>query len=300
MLAGDRIGTVFAFSGQMAQFVPETLSQRFVMDFGDMDSAKFAQYADEGAGPMRWINRREGEKLFAFERATAARADASLFVSEAEANLFRARTGLANIQPLSNGIDVDYFDPAADFPRLSPEQRGDRPMILFTGQMDYAPNAAAVGWFAGKALPLIPGARFVIAGRNPVPSVRALAGDRVHVTGAVADIRSWLAAADIVVAPLRLARGIQNKVLEAMAMAKPVCASPAAFEGIEAEPGRHLVVADTAEAMAESIRSLLADRGRADALGQAARRHVVHSYTWQARLGPLADIVFPSRRKQAA
>jgi sugar transferase (PEP-CTERM/EpsH1 system associated) len=293
-LADDRIGTVFAFSGQMAQFVPAGARQRFVMDFGDVDSAKFDQYAEGRAGPMRWINRREGERLAAFERATAVRADLCLFVSEAEAALFRARTGLANIRALSNGIDVDFFDPAADFPRLD---KGDRPLLLFTGQMDYPPNVEAVAWFAREVLPLVPAARFAIAGRNPPPSVRALASERVTVTGAVADMRSWLAAADVVVAPLKLARGIQNKVLEAMAMAKPVVASPAAFEGIEAEPGRDLLVAEDAAGTAAAIDRLLKAPGT---IGAAARRQMQRRYRWEARLAPLAEMVDPSSRREAA
>jgi len=293
-LAGDSIGTIFAFSGQMAQFVPAGVRQRFVMDFGDVDSAKFAQYAAEGAGPMRWVNRREGERLAAFERAVAGRADLCLFVSEAEAALFRERTGLANISALSNGIDVDHFDPDADFPRL---EKGETPVLLFTGQMDYPPNADAVAWFAHEVLPLVPGARFVIAGRNPPAAVRALAGARVTVTGAVPDMRSWLAAADVVVAPLKLARGIQNKVLEAMAMAKPVVASPAAFEGIEAIAGRDLLVADDAAATAAAVNRLLADPG---AIGSAARRQMELRYRWQARLAPLAAMVDPAQPRRAA
>lgn len=299
-LADERVGTVFAFSGQMAQFVPATLRQRFLMDFGDVDSAKFDQYAAQGSGPMRWVNRREGTKLLAFERATAERADLSLFVSGAEAELFRAKTGLANVRALSNGIDLDYFDPAAGFPRLDAAEKGQRPLLLFTGQMDYPPNEEAVAWFAREVLPMAPGARFAIAGRNPSASVRALAGEQVIVTGAVADMRSWLAAADIVVAPLRLARGIQNKVLEAMAMAKPVIASPAAFEGIEAMPERDLIVADGAAATARAIDALLAAPERAAALGRAARRRMGEAYRWDARLAPLAEMVDPSIAREAA
>jgi sugar transferase (PEP-CTERM/EpsH1 system associated) len=249
---------------------------------------------------MRWVNRREGEKLFAFERATAARADLSLFVSEAEASLFRAMTGLANIRALSNGIDVDHFDPAASFPRLDDGARGQGPLLLFTGQMDYAPNIQAVEWLARQVLPRVPGARFVIAGRNPPPAVRALAGDRVIVTGAVADMRSWLAAADVVVAPLKLARGIQNKVLEAMAMAKPVVASPAAFEGIEAMAGRDLMVADDAVAFAGAVNGLLHAPDRAAAMGAAARAQMELSYRWEARLAPLAEMVDPDIHRKAA
>jgi sugar transferase (PEP-CTERM/EpsH1 system associated) len=280
--------------------VPEGAPQRFVMDFGDVDSAKFTQYADQGAGPMRWVNRREGERLFAFERVTAARADVSLFVSEAEAALFRARTGLANIQALSNGVDVDHFDPAADFPRLTGTERGEGPLILFTGQMDYAPNADAVIRFAREVLPQVPGARFAIAGRNPLSAVRALASDTVIVTGAVSDMRSWLGAADLVVAPLGLARGIQNKVLEAMAMAKPVVASPGAFEGIEAMPGRDLLVADGPAATIAAVDSLLSDPARASAIGAAARARMEEAYRWEVRLAPLAAIVGAKGDRKAA
>ena len=296
-LTDPRISGIYAFSGQMAQFVPAEARQRFVMDFVDMDSAKFAAYAEEGRGPMRLLHAREAKRLFSFECAVAARADVSLFVSEAEAELFRERSGAANVRPLANGIDSGFFDPAADLPALTAQERGGAPVLLFTGQMDYRPNVDAVRWFAQEVLPLLPAARFVIAGRNPVPEVRALAGPRVTVTGAVRDMRSWLAAAEIVVAPLRIARGIQNKVLEAMAMARPVIASPAAFEGIEAEPGRDLLVEETAQGMAAQIEALLQDRDRAKRLGAAARELVTATYRWEARLAPLeAMLALPRPR----
>jgi sugar transferase (PEP-CTERM/EpsH1 system associated) len=300
LLESGRISTVFGFSGQMAQFVPDGCAARFVMDLGDVDSEKFAQYGTEGRGPMAWVNRREAVRLAAFERATAARADVTTFVSEAEAALFRARTGLPNIRALSNGIDLDFFDPSAAFPPLDRSERPVAPLLLFTGQMDYAPNVDAVRWFAHEVMPRLPEALFVIAGRNPTAEVRRLAGQWVQVTGAVDDMRSWLAAADVVVAPLRIARGIQNKVLEAMAMARPVVASPAAFEGIEAEPGRDLVVADGAGAMAEAVSRLLADPAEVGRLGRAGRACVERSYSWEARLAPLAEIVFPGERRVAA
>ncbi|MEA3063687.1 MAG: hypothetical protein QOJ27_115, partial [Sphingomonadales bacterium] len=286
-----------AEAGQMGQFVPARTGARFVMDFGDVDSAKFEAYAADGR-VLAAIHRREGEKLAAFERAVAARADLSLFVSEAEAALFRRRSGLAgaDIRALQNGVDLDYYDPEAVFPRVG--EGG--PLIVFTGQMDYSPNIDAVSWFARDVLPLLPGARFAIVGRKPAEAVRRLAGPRIVVTGAVPDVRSWLAAADVAVAPLRIARGIQNKVLEAMAMARPVVASPAAFEGIEAAPGRHLLVAEGAGAQAEAIAALLGDPARAAAMGQAARRHMLERYRWEARLAPLADMIGAGPRQAAA
>ena len=297
LIAGRRIDTVFAFSGQMAQFVPA--GPRFVMDFVDVDSAKFEAYAESGPVALRWLMRREAELLSAFERATAGRADASLFVSEAEAALFRARTGLSNVVALSNGIDVDFFDPAADFARLRAEERGEGPLVLFTGQMDYRPNVEAVTGFARDVLPQLPGVRFAVAGRKPAPEVLALKEAGVLVTGEVADIRSWLDAADLVVAPLAIARGIQNKVLEAMAMARCVVASPAAFEGIEAEPGRELVLAAAPEQGA-AIAHLLAHPANAREIGLAARRRMETEYRWDARLAPLEQIVFPSAERAAA
>lgn len=292
------VTTAFAFSGQMAQFVPP--GPRFVMDFVDMDSAKFSAYAESGPAALRWLMRREAEKLFAYERKIAARAAVSLFVSEAEAALFRSRTALPNIRALSNGIDTARFDPAADFPRLPRDERGEGPLLLFTGQMDYRPNVEAVVGFARTVLPLLPGVRFAVAGRNPAPEVLALRQHGVAVTGAVPDIRSWLDAADLVVAPLAIARGIQNKVLEAMAMAKPVVASSAAFEGIEAEPGRDLIVAGGPDEQARAIRGLLASPERAREIGSAARARMLAAYRWEARLAPLAQIVFPHRARAAA
>jgi sugar transferase (PEP-CTERM/EpsH1 system associated) len=298
VLARRDIGTIFAFSAQMAQFVPCAARPRFVMDFVDMDSAKFADYAQAG-GAMGLVHRREAQRLLAFERATAARADVSLFVSEAEARLFRDRAGLAegDIRVLQNGVDLAFYDPDGDFPRLAPK----RPLIVFTGQMDYAPNVDAVAWFADAVLPLVPEADLAIVGRNPSQAVKRLgARERVTVTGAIEDVRSWLAAADVAVAPLRIARGVQNKVLEAMAMGRPVVATPAAFEGIEAEAGRDLIVAEGARAQAGAVRTLLADRARAAAMGDAARRCMERSYSWEARLAPLAQIVGLPARKAAA
>jgi len=297
LLAERPIETVFAFSGQMAQFVPA--GPRFVMDFVDVDSAKFEAYARTGPVALRWMMRREAELLGGFERETAARADVSLFVSEAEAAVFRTRTGLRNALAVSNGIDLAFFGPEASFPRLPAEERGEGPLVLFTGQMDYRPNVEAVTGFARDVLPELPGVRFAVAGRKPAPEVVALRDAGVIVTGEVADIRSWLAAADIVVAPLGIARGIQNKVLEAMAMAKPVVASPAAFEGIEAEPGRELVLAAAPE-QAAAISHLLAHPAKARDIGLEARRRMQSHYRWEARLAPLEQLIFPASERAAA
>jgi len=303
MLAQREIGTIFAFSAQMAQFVPADVGARFIMDFADMDSAKFAGYGAAGLGPRAWIYRREAGRLLAHERAVAQRADLSLFVSEAEAQLFREGTGLtANIAALENGVDLGFYDSAAAFPRLTPGQRGQGPLIVFTGQMDYRPNVEAVTSFAHDVMPLIlreaPNARFAIVGRKPAAAVRRLDASRsTLVTGAVADVRSWLDAADVVVAPLTIARGVQNKVLEAMAMARPVVATSAAFEGIAAVAGRDLLVADGSDTQAAAVLRLLRDPAEAAAIAAAARRRMEAAYSWSARLAALPEMLGrPARR----
>lgn len=305
-LAKPGVSALFVFSSQMAQFVPRGIAQRFVMDFVDMDSAKFAEYGGQGRGPVAWINRREGRRLLAFERETTLRADVSLFVSAAESELFRREAGLphADIRAIQNGVDLEFFDPTANFSRLSEAERGEGPLILFTGQMDYRPNVDAVRFFAEEVLPLVrsemPNASFAIVGRNPASEVHHLDGDGVRVIGAVPDVRSWLAAADAVVAPLRIARGVQNKVLEAMAMARPVVASPAAFEGIDAIEGGDLRVAGSAEEQSRAVLDLLRDPGLGRIIGTAARRRMEAAYRWEKRLEPMAEIMGVPHRRAAA
>jgi sugar transferase (PEP-CTERM/EpsH1 system associated) len=298
VLATRSIDTIFCFSGQMAQYLPAE-GPRVVMDFVDMDSAKFAGYAEAARLPVSWMMRREARLLGAFERAVSARADASLFVSEAEAALFRASGGGGRVVVVENGIDTGRFDPAAAFEAVE----APRPLIVFTGQMDYRPNVEAVQWFADAILPRIRRAHrttFAIVGRNPDSAVAALGRlPGVIVTGEVDDVRGWLAAASVVVAPLKLARGVQNKVLEAMAMARPVVASAAAAEGID--HADTIRVGADAEGIAGEVCALLADRPGAEALGKAARARAIERYGWAARLAPLDALMgFAEQHRSAA
>ncbi|RYD44763.1 MAG: TIGR03087 family PEP-CTERM/XrtA system glycosyltransferase [Sphingomonadales bacterium] len=296
LLAQGSITHIVAFSGQMAQYLPADFDGPVLMDFVDVDSAKFATYAEQDKRqPLNWVHAREAVKLGAFEAQVSRKVDASLFVSEAEAVLFRSYSGLGadRVRAVENGIDTDRFDPAV---MLEPVGVGEGPLAVFTGQMDYRPNIDAVRWFSNDILPLISNrhqqARFAIVGRAPTDEVRALEKlPGVTVTGEVADVRPWLAAADAVVAPLLLARGVQNKLLEAMAMARPVVASAAAAEGIDATAGEHMLVADDAAAMAEAVCSLFADRASAATMGQAARARMIARYGWDARLAPLGDLL---------
>lgn len=296
VLASGNVTTVVAFSGQMAQFVPSRPG-RFVMDFVDVDSAKFAAYAGTAPRALRWLHAREARLLARYEHSVARRADLSLFVSTEEAAAFRAGGGMdtASVATLENGIDLAYYDPTATFDLRPEGAPAERPLIVFTGQMDYRPNIDAVTGFAADVLPAVrarhPDARFAIVGRKPDAALRRLGGrDGVIVTGAVPDVRGWIAAADVIVAPLSIARGIQNKVLEGMAMARPVVASPAAFAGIDAVPGQDLVVAPPSE-MAAAILDLIARLDRAAAIGRAARSLVERRYGWDARLRPLTAMI---------
>ena len=295
ILARHSIDAIYVFSSQMAQYLPARPRQRVVMDFVDMDSAKFAAYAQTSSGIMAWMMQRESQLLLAHEKAVAARADASLFVSEAEAELFRSKTGAQRVHVLENGIDTDFFNPAAQFKRI--DTMGS--LIVFTGQMDYRPNIEAVTWFVDTILPHVrvrhPEARFAIVGRNPTDAVKALGRQPgVIVTGEVADVRGWLSAATVVVAPLKLARGVQNKVLEAMAMARPVVASAAAAEGID--HADTILTGATVGELSEAINDLLSDPVEAARLGAAAREQVIGRYAWAACLAPLDSLLALSGR----
>ena len=301
-LASGSISHIFVFSGQMAQYVPADFAGRLVMDFVDVDSAKFESYASEGSSFMRWVNAREGKKLAAFEAEIAGRADASVFVSEAEAALFRDRSGAKNVTGLGNGIDTVFYDPATSFKKLHP--MFPDPLIVFTGQMDYRPNIEAVSDFAQNALPAIraahPDTTFAIVGRNPTEAVSALSAlPGVQVTGEVDEVRTWLAGADVVVAPLRIARGIQNKVLEAMAMAKPVVVSKAAAEGIEAKDKVHFRVAKSVADEGKIVSELLSDADARQKLGAAARAHVRAHYSWDGQLAALDKILQPNKLRHS-
>ena len=278
------------FSGVMAQYVYRKSASPLppiVINFADVDSAKWTQYASQHRWPMSWLYRREGERLLSFERAVAARARCSLFVTASEAALFcqLAPECSDRVEVMCNGVDSNFFAPNPAV--VSPFTPSEIPLV-FTGAMDYWPNIDAVTWFAQNALPALrqarPQLRFYIVGRAPPPSVLALAGEGVVVTGTVPDVRPYLQHAAVVVAPLRIARGIQNKVLEAMAMARPVVAARSCVQAIDAKAGEELVPAETPEDYVREVDSLLQSAQRAAAVGQAGRLRVLQSYSWDAHL----------------
>jgi sugar transferase (PEP-CTERM/EpsH1 system associated) len=281
----ERIARAFAYSSPMAQYILGRPGLRCIVDFVDMDSAKWTDYARRRPWPVSAVFSREGSRLLAWEQEVAARADATLFVTEEEADLFRNASphNPGHIVAVRNGVDSDFFSPSHDLP--SPFGADER-AIVFTGAMDYWPNIDAVTWFAGEVLPKIRErdrkVRFYVVGMNPAPVVQALGKDAATVvTGRVEDVRPYLQNARVVVAPLRVARGIQNKILEAMAMAKPVVSTTAAAAALAGWPGSDFEVAADASEYAAKVCALL-DAGRAEAMGRLARERVLHDYAWAA------------------
>ena len=300
VLRDHPVSTIYVFSGQMGQYIPEDYAGRVIFDFVDVDSAKFEAYAQSHSGIRRCLEAREAQLLSIEEARLARRSAVSLLVSAAEAALFAGRLApidraACDIRALGNGIDSQMFDSAAVKPEPSMLQCAG-PRLIFTGQMDYAPNVAAVLRVVQRILPLIraqlPTASFHVVGRNPGKLVAALDGvNGCHIWGSVADMRPWLSAADLALVPLEIARGIQNKVLEAMAMGLPVVLTSGAATGIGATPGKHFAVADSDEDLAAGCIALLSQPRKARAIGQEARQYVVNEMSWQAMLAPLDSLL---------
>ena len=296
-MAAHSIRRVVAFSSAMAQFADEFTDVRRVMDFVDVDSDKWAQYAASKPWPLSWVYRRESATLLRYERSVAQRWDASVLVSNDEAALFRrlAPDAAARVSGISNGVDSDYFSPQHTYANPYP---AGAPVLVFTGAMDYWANVDAVVWFVREVFPQVRAqmkdARFYIVGSRPSAEVQALSQcGGVTVTGSVPDVRPYLHFAAAAVAPLRIARGIQNKVLEALSMARPVLATSAAAEGLISQPQEALWVADAAQDYAQRCLALL--RGEiAPQAGASGRRCVVEHYSWAGNLARFSELLEPS------
>ncbi len=292
-MARTKMDVVYIYSVAMAPYAIGLDHPRKILDATDIDSEKWAEYATDAKYPMRLVWAREARNLLAYERACAAACDWTFFVSQPEADRFAelAPEVAGRVVALENGVDLQRFSPEQDYP--SPFT-GPAPRVVFTGNMDYWPNADAAIWFAREVMPLlrarVPGITFWAVGARPTPEVSALAAlPGVFVTGFVEDVRPYVAHASVIVCPLRIARGIQNKVLEGMAMGRPVVASPGAFEGVRAQPGRELLVADGAEAFVQCVCAVL--EGAHPGLGAAARAAMEVGYAWPAVLGKLSEYV---------
>lgn len=280
---------VFAFSSSMGEYGLEAASRGSrVMDLVDLDSQKWRQYAELSSGPKARLYDLEARRMRDWEASLLDSYDHCVVCTGPEMEEMRRHHPHGSIRAIHNGVNLELF------PYVEP---GDRPpVIAFTGAMDYFPNVDAVGYFAAEILPLVleqrPDAEFRIIGRNPAPSVRALDDlDRVSVVGAVPDIATELHRAAVAVAPLRVAQGVQNKVLEAMCSGTPVVASAKAFLGIDAAAGDDLVVVDEPAATAAAVVELIGDAGRRVALAARARATIEERYCWERSVAELEQLL---------
>lgn len=275
---------VYAYSSSMGAFMLPHGGVRRVMHFAELDSDKWRQYAERTRFPMSWVYRREWRTLWAFERELAHAVDENVLCTSLEERVFNDRIPGAPSMVLRNGVDLSGGEPGA--------RAAEPGHLVFVGVMNYYPNVEGCVWFVEEILPRVrervPEARLSIVGAHPTPEVLQLARHpAVEVTGFVDDPKDWLRRASVSIAPLRIARGIQNKVLEAMAMAVPVVGTTSATQGVEGTPGEHFLLADDVGAQVEAVCALLSDNARARALGDAGRRFVEERYDWEACLAPL-------------
>ena len=281
----------YAFSSSMGAFLmPHALP--WVMHIAELDSDKWRQYSERTKPPMKWVYRREWKTLLSFEKRLAQAALTNVLCTPLEEKIFQREIPGPPTDVIQNGVDLEYFHPAPE--------KSEPARMTFTGVMDYLPNIDACVHFVQEIFPLIraahPNARFDIVGSKPTPEVQALAQtDGVTVTGFVDDIRDWAHKASVAVAPLRIARGIQNKVLEALAMGLPVVGSTSATQGVQGKPGEHYWVTDDPKEHARMVIDLLDNPDKARALGQTGRQFVEDHYDWEVTLAKLDEILTRQR-----
>jgi sugar transferase (PEP-CTERM/EpsH1 system associated) len=259
-----------------------------IIQFTDLDSQKWRLYAESSGFPKSWVYQTEARRLLEYERHIAETFDSCLFCSARELDDFRRLIPGVSASVIRNGVDLNYFQPT-QMPKVSNR-------LVFTGVMNYRPNVDGVVWFCREVLPRIqaqaPDTSLTICGASPAKAVQQLADlAGVTVTGAVPDVRPYLARASVGVIPIRIARGIQNKLLEAMAMGLPTVTTTAAHAGLEAEDGRELFVADKPETFAAAVVRLLRDPEMRAKTGQAARASMEAHYHWERSLGQLDDVI---------
>ena len=277
----------YAFSSSVARYIAGKSNAPRIVDLCDADSAKWAEYARRQAWPMSAVYAREGRRLTREESAIINWADAAFAISEEEADLLANGDGAEReVQWFCNGVDTVHFAPGA----TAPSEK--RYAAVFVGAMDYWANVDAVLWFAREIWPQVrahmPDATFGVIGSNPTRAIRALDGiDGVEVAGRVDDVRPYIESAALVVAPMRIGRGVQNKVLEAMAMGKAVVSTPAGLEGIDAQMGTEAIAAAAPQGFAQEVVRLIESPEQARIIGEAARSRILRDYQWPAQLARL-------------
>lgn len=272
----------------VAHYVADVRGVPKILDFGDMDSQKWLAYAGARPFPLSTGYALEGAKLRREEARLAARFDLCTCTTRAE---------LATLESYGVGVPCGWFPNGVDARSFAPsDEPYDPDAISFVGRMDYYPNQECMAWFCAEVLPLVrrrrPGATLAIVGADPSPAVRRLGAlPGVTVTGSVADVRPYVQRSAVTVAPLRIARGTQNKILEAMAMGVPTVASVVAAAGVDAEPGRHLLTASTPAEYAGAILRLIEDRTERRRIADAARARILSHHSWPSSMRTLDALI---------
>ncbi|WP_166424027.1 TIGR03087 family PEP-CTERM/XrtA system glycosyltransferase [Paraglaciecola sp. 20A4] len=297
-ISTHKVDAIICTASSMAEYIFKssvlklaTKHPLLIMDFMDVDSDKWAQYQNSSRFPMSWVYHREHRLVSQFEFKIASEFEVCYLIAQAEVELFKRQVAdLDNMQVLGNGMDTKAFFP----PKVHVANAA--PVLLFTGVMDYKPNVDAVVWFVNhcwqSVIDKYPSARFIIAGMSPNNEVLALKGKLgIEVTGFVDDILPFYHAADIFIAPFRLARGVQNKVLQAFSCALPVVSTPMGAEGINCTPGKDVLIASDASDFVEKIIFLSENQDLAADIGKRALRLIEQQYSWEGQLSPIVDLL---------
>ena len=305
-LGSDNYDVLICFSSSVAEYIfrseylkragKEAIPKRpkLIMDFCDVDSDKWLQYSRDANFPLKQIYRAENKRMQEYEKKVYRSFDSTFVVSDLEKETFlKYYPDGDDLVVIKNGVDTEYFSPDH---KLKEPVETKNPSLVFIGAMDYHANVEGVCWFCREIfsdlLATNPDLQFYIVGRDPAPVVKKLAAlQGVHVIGDVADVRPWYQTADVFVVPLRLGRGVQNKVLEAMAMGKPVVSTSRANAGVSANDNEHLLLGDSAAGFANAVRMLLQDNEKRKLLGHRARNFVLAEYDWNINMAKLESLL---------
>ena len=299
--ASHDFDAVFVYSGVMAQYVPDHLASRTVVDLVDVDSEKWLDYSSVVKWPRSWLYRLESARLRKFEAGVILKFAQTFLATRREAALLEKNldefSRRAKVRLMTNGVDLEFFD-AGNEP-----SREKLRHLVFVGAMDYFANIDGVKWFVDDVLPMVrlrkPEVVFQIVGSNPARAIRKLAQSAgIEVTGYVADVRPYLRKAAVCVVPLRVARGVQNKVLESMACGRPVVATPESVAGLDLTDGQELIVAGSPERFAESVIGIMEDAALSETLSLSARNFVEQRHAWKPLLQGMVEVVESVARRR--
>lgn len=287
-LAAKEFDLIFAHCSSVAQYVAGVTGIPKILDFGDMDSQKWLEYANYKPFPLSFGYRLEGKKMEREEKRLARMFNMCTATTRAEWRTLQEFGVTTQSDWFPNGVDHQYFAPT-----LEPY---DADTISFVGRMDYYPNQQCMFDFCAATLPLIrekrPNAKLLIVGADPTPAVRKLGElQGVTVTGSVPDVRPYVRSSAVMVAPLNIARGTQNKILESMAMGVPVVTSTAAAGGVDALDKEHFLVATSPQESATSILRLMNDKTERSRLSVAGRERMLTHHNWSESMKRLDAIV---------